>query len=365
MATTGLPQIDYSRFSKHGELMLAAGVVIILFVMLVPLPTFFLDIMLCVSISISLLVLVTTMFMTSPLEFTIFPSLLLVTTLLRLALNVASTRLILLNGDMGAEAAGSVIRAFGEFVVGGSYVVGGVIFMIMFILNKSVITAGTTRIAEVAARFTLDAMPGKQMAIDADLNSGLIDEQQARERRSKIQREADFFGSMDGATKFVKGDAIISIIITFINFVGGLIVGIMNSQGSIQDIMQIYTTSTIGDGLVSQIPALLISVATGMVVTRSASENSLSEDLTKQFLAQPRVLMTAGGAAACLCLIPGFPVLQILIISAGMVGGGYYLYRHQKSLVEETAEELVETEVTSEASYYKNIENIYGLLNVE
>ena len=180
--------MDYSRFSKHGEIMLAAGVVVILFVMLVPLPTFFLDIMLCVSISISLLVLVTTMFMTSPLEFTIFPSLLLVTTLLRLALNVASTRLILLNGDMGAEAAGSVIRSFGEFVVGGSYVVGGVIFMIMFILNKSVITAGTTRIAEVAARFTLDAMPGKQMAIEADLNAGLIDEEEANERRHALRK---------------------------------------------------------------------------------------------------------------------------------------------------------------------------------
>ena len=182
-----------------------------------------------------------------------------------------------------------------------------------------VITKGSERVAEVAARFTLDAMPGKQMAIDADLNSGLIDEQQARERRLKIQREADFFGSMDGATKFVKGDAIISIIITLINFIGGIVVGMMNGQGSISEIMQIYTTSTIGDGLVSQIPALLISVATGMVVTRSASENSLSEDLTSQFLAQPRVLMTAGGAAACLCLIPGFPVPQILMISAMMI----------------------------------------------
>ena len=215
--------MDYSRFSKHGEIMLAAGVVVILFVMLVPLPTFFLDIMLCVSISISLLVLVTTMFMTSPLEFTIFPSLLLVTTLLRLALNVASTRLILLNGDMGAEAAGSVIRSFGEFVVGGSYVVGGVIFMIMFILNKSVITAGTTRIAEVAARFTLDAMPGKQMAIEADLNAGLIDEEEANERRHALRKEADFYGAMDGACKFVSGDVNAGMMITMVNLIGGII----------------------------------------------------------------------------------------------------------------------------------------------
>ena len=203
------------------------------------------------------------------------------------------------------------------------------------------------------------------MAIDADLNTGLIDEQEARIRRSKVQREADFFGSMDGATKFVKGDAIISIIITLINFVGGIVVGMMNGQGSISEIMQIYTTSTIGDGLVSQIPALLISLATGMVVTRSASENSLSEDLTSQFLAQPKVLMTAGGAAACLCLIPGFPVPQILMISAMMIGGGYVLLKRQKTIVAEAAEGYVEAEVTSEASFYRNIENVYGLLTVE
>lgn len=237
--------------------------------------------------------------------------------------------------------------------------------MIIVLVQFIVITKGSERVAEVAARFTLDAMPGKQMAIDADLNSGLIDEQQARERRSKIQREADFFGSMDGATKFVKGDAIISIIITFVNLLGGIVVGMMNGQGSISEIMQIYTTSTIGDGLVSQVPALLISVATGMIVTRSASENSLSEDLTKQFLNQPKVLMTAGGASACLCLIPGFPIPQILMVSAALTGGGYYLLRKQQSIVEETGGEMVEAEVTSEASYYKNIENVYGLLNVE
>ena len=221
MAT--MPNIDYSRFSKHGELFLAAGVIVILFVMLVPLPTFFMDIMLCVSISISLLVLVTTMFMNSPLEFTIFPSLLLVTTLLRLALNVASTRLILLNGDAGVEAAGEVIKSFGEFVVGGSYVVGAVIFMIMFILNKVVITAGTTRIAEVAARFTLDAMPGKQMAIEADLNAGLIDEEEATNRRNAMRKEADFYGAMDGACKFVSGDVNAGMMITAINIIGGII----------------------------------------------------------------------------------------------------------------------------------------------
>ena len=346
---------------KRFNILVTAGIIGIIFLILIPLPTPILDFLFILNISLSLLILVMSMYIRETLEFSVFPSLLLITTLFRLGLNISSTRKILFDNGY----AGQVVKTFGQFVIRGNAVIGFIIFLIIVLVQFIVITKGSERVAEVAARFTLDAMPGKQMAIDADLNSGLIDEQQARDRRSKIQREADFFGSMDGATKFVKGDAIISIIITFINFVGGLIVGIMNSQGSIQDIMQIYTTSTIGDGLVSQIPALLISVATGMVVTRSASENSLSEDLTKQFLAQPRVLMTAGGAAACLCLIPGFPVLQILIISAGMVGGGYYLYRHQKSLVEETAEELVETEVTSEASYYKNIENVYGLLNVE
>ena len=346
---------------KRFNILVTAGIIGIIFLILIPLPTPILDFLFILNISLSLLILVMSMYIRETLEFSVFPSLLLITTLFRLGLNISSTRKILFDNGY----AGQVVKTFGQFVIRGNAVIGFIIFLIIVLVQFIVITKGSERVAEVAARFTLDAMPGKQMAIDADLNSGLIDEQQARERRSKIQREADFFGSMDGATKFVKGDAIISIIITFINFVGGLLVGIMNSQGSIQDIMQIYTTSTIGDGLVSQIPALLISVATGMVVTRSASENSLSEDLTKQFLAQPRVLMTAGGAAACLCLIPGFPVLQILIISAGMIGGGYYLYRHQKSLVAETAEELVETEVTSEASYYKNIENVYGLLNVE
>ena len=284
MATTGLPQIDYSRFSKHGELMLAAGVVIILFVMLVPLPTFFLDIMLCVSISISLLVLVTTMFMTSPLEFTIFPSLLLVTTLLRLALNVASTRLILLNGDMGAEAAGSVIRSFGEFVVGGSYVVGGVIFMIMFILNKSVITAGTTRIAEVAARFTLDAMPGKQMAIEADLNAGLIDEEEANNRRHallrryKIQKEADFYGAMDGACKFVSGDVNAGMMITMVNLIGGIIIGVVQKDMDWNTALTTYSLLTIGDGLVSTIPSIIVSTGTGLLVSRAASEAKMGEE---------------------------------------------------------------------------------------
>ena len=348
---------------KRFNLLVTAGVIGIIFLIIIPLPTFLLDFFFITNITLSFLILVMTMYIREALEFSIFPSILLITTLFRLGLNISSTRRILFdNGN-----AGQVVKTFGQFVIRGNVVVGFVIFLIIVLVQFIVITKGSERVAEVAARFTLDAMPGKQMAIDADLNSGLIDEDQARIRRSKIQREADFFGSMDGATKFVKGDAIISIIITLINFIGGLIVGFTNHQGSFSDIMQIYTTATIGDGLVSQIPALLISVATGMIVTRSASENNLSEDVANQFLAQPKVLMIAGTAILCLVLIPGFPIPQILVISAIMIGGGYYLQNKEKSIAKEAAAApaLIETEVQSEASFYKNIENVYSLLAVE
>lgn len=342
-------------------MLVTAGIIGSVFLILIPLPTPILDFLFILNITLSLLVLIMSMYVKETLDFSVFPSLLLITTLLRLGLNVSSTRKILFDNGY----AGQVIETFGKFVIRGNMVIGFVIFLIIVLVQFIVITKGSERVAEVAARFTLDAMPGKQMAIDADLNSGLIDEQQAKERRSKIQREADFFGSMDGATKFVKGDAIISIIITFINFLGGIIVGMMNGQGTVTEIMQIYTTATIGDGLVSQIPALLISVATGMIVTRSASENSLSEDITRQFLNQPRVLMMAGGAVACLALIPGFPIIQILMIAVIMMGGGYYLLQRQESLLAVAEPDLREAEVTSEAEFYKDIENVYGLLNVE
>lgn len=315
MATTGLPQFDYSRFSKHGELALAAGVVVILFVMLVPLPTFFMDIMLCVSISISLLVLVTTMFMNSPLEFTIFPSLLLITTLLRLALNVASTRLILLNGDSGVEAAGSVIRSFGEFVVGGSYVVGGVIFMIMFILNKTVITAGTTRIAEVAARFTLDAMPGKQMAIEADLNAGLIDEDEANDRRHALRKEADFYGAMDGACKFVSGDVNAGMMITMVNIIGGIIIGVVQKDMDWSSALTTYSLLTIGDGLVSTIPSIIVSTATGLLVSRAASEAKMGEEFLAQLTFNSQALKMVSGVLVVFALVPGLPAIPFLVLA--------------------------------------------------
>ncbi|OXS29402.1 MAG: flagellar biosynthesis protein FlhA [Desulfovibrio sp. MES5] len=316
MAAASIPKMDYSRFSKNGEIMLAAGVVIILFVMLVPLPTFFLDIMLCVSISIALLVLITTMFMTSPLEFTIFPSLLLVTTLLRLSLNVAATRLILLNGDMGVDAAGSVIRAFGEFVVGGSYVVGAVIFMILFILNKVVITAGTTRIAEVAARFTLDAMPGKQMAIEADLNAGLIDEEQATARRNGLRKEADFYGAMDGACKFVSGDVNAGMFITLVNIVGGIIIGMVQKDMDWNTALTTYSLLTIGDGLVSTIPSIIVSTGTGLLVSRAASEAKMGEEFLAQLTFNSRALRMVSAVLLLFALVPGLPTIPFLVISA-------------------------------------------------
>ncbi|WP_101909390.1 flagellar biosynthesis protein FlhA [Marasmitruncus massiliensis] len=338
----------------------SAFVVGIIFLLIIPLPTWALDLMFILNLSVSFIILLTTMYIKESLEFSIFPSLLLITTLFRLGLNVSSTRKILTNhGD-----AGQVIRTFGAFVIQGNVIVGLVIFLIIVLVQFIVITKGSERVAEVSARFTLDAMPGKQMAIDADLSSGLIDEQQARDRRSKIQREADFFGSMDGASKFVKGDAIMSIIVTFINLIGGVIVGFINGDGTFQEIMNIYSTATVGDGLMSQIPALLISVATGMIVTRSASESNLNNDVAKQFLSQPIVLIMASLALASLTLI-GFPPVQVLSVSISLFALGVILLRQTKPQLQ-TEEGLAPTEeITSEASFYKNIDNVYGLLNVE
>ncbi len=314
----GIPKLDYARFARQGDIMLAVGVVVILFVMLVPLPPFFLDIMLCVSISIALLVLVTSMFMSSPLEFSIFPSLLLVTTLLRLALNVASTRLILLNGDAGIEAAGNVTRAFGEFVVGGSYVVGAVIFMILFILNKVVITAGTTRIAEVAARFTLDAMPGKQMAIEADLNAGLIDEEEATNRRHALRKEADFYGAMDGACKFVTGDVNAGIMITMVNLIGGIIIGVVQKDMPWGTALTTYSLLTIGDGLVSTIPSIIVSTGTGLLVSRAASEAKMGEEFLAQLTFNTRALQVVSGVLVVFALVPGLPMIPFLFMAMVM-----------------------------------------------
>lgn len=351
-----LSKATYSTF------IVSALIVAIVFLLILPLPTIVLDLMFILNLGLSFLILLTTLNIKEPLEFSIFPSLLLITTLFRVALNVSSTRKILSNhGD-----AGQVVKTFGEFVIQKNIVVGFVIFFILVLVQFIIITKGSERVAEVSARFTLDAMPGKQMAIDADLNSGLIDEQQAKERRLKIQREADFFGSMDGATKFVKGDAILSIVVTFINILGGILVGFLNKEGTFQEIMQIYATATIGDGLMSQIPSLLISVATGMIVTHSSSDTNLNEDLSKQFFSQPKVLMLAGMAMACLALIPGFPKLQVLVVAISLFALGMMLQRNLSAQPATDDMGLLPTEeVTSEADYYRNIDNMYALLNVQ
>lgn len=346
------------KFFRQLNNIVSAFVVLIIFLIIIPLPPALLDFMFILNLAISFLILLMTMYVKEALEFSIFPSLLLLTTLLRLALNVSSTRSILTREGY----AGEMVANFGEFVIQGNVAVGLIIFLIIVLVQFLVITKGSERVAEVSARFTLDAMPGKQMAIDADLSSGLITEEQARERRDKISREADFFGSMDGASKFVKGDAIISIIVTLINLIGGFIIGAMNG---VENVLEVYSIATVGDGLMSQIPALVISVATGMIVTRSASDSNLNADVSKQFLSQPRVLIMAGGAMMALILF-GFPAPQILVVSATLITLGIVLSRKRKpAAVEDTGGLAATEEITSEASFYKDIDNVYGLLNVE
>lgn len=335
-------------------------VIVIVALLIVPLSTPILDFMFIMNLALSLVILLLTMYVRETLDLAIFPSLLLVTTLARLALNVSSTRSILSNNGY----AGEVVKTFGQFVIRGNVVVGLVIFLIIVLVQFIVITKGAERVSEVSARFTLDAMPGKQMAIDADLSSGMIDEEQARARRLKIQKEADFFGAMDGASKFVKGDAIISIVITVVNLIGGVAIGFMNG-GDFQTVLSTYSISTVGDGLMSQIPALLISVATGMLVTRSTSDADLNTDVIQQFTKQPMVLMIAGAVMPLLILI-GFPPIQVLLIAVTLVGGGLIIYRMEKRQTEEVPEApAVMEEVTSEVDYYKNLDNVYALLTVD
>jgi flagellar biosynthesis protein FlhA len=331
---------------------------------IIPLPAFFLDFMFIVSISASLIILLTTMFIKGPLEFSIFPSMLLITTLLRLALNISSTRLIL--GNRGQ--AGKVIETFGTFVLGGNAVVGFIVFVIIFVVQFIVITKGAERIAEVSARFTLDAMPGKQMAIDADLSSGLISEDEAKERRKTIQREAEFFGAMDGATKLVKGDAIAAIIIAVVNLIGGTIIGMVQGGMEFSQVLSVYSIATVGDGLVSQIPALMISTSAGMIVTRAASEGNLNQDVRQQFAAQPKALIITGGAVMAMSIIPGAPVLQIIVLGSLLIAMGIILMRAastKQRLAEEEEMQRLITDEKSEADYYRNIDNVYNLLGVE
>ena len=343
---------------------ISLGVVIIVLFLIIPIRTELLDFLLIINIGLSIMILMITMNISETLEFSIFPSLLLVTTLFRLGLNVSSTRAILSKGY-----AGEVIQNFGNLITGGNIVVGVVIFLIIVLVQFIVITKGAERVAEVAARFTLDAMPGKQMAIDADLSSGLIDEQTARLRRGKIQKEADFYGAMDGATKIVKGDAVMSLLITLINFVGGVIIGMVMGGGDFSTVLQKYSIVTIGDGLVSQLPALMISTATGMIVTRSVSEGSLNKDVVAQFKAQPRAILTTGIILIFLALIPNTPHLALFAGGGALIAGGWAIERRMKQEAAETAvaEEQKPAEETApgESDYYKDINNVYSLLTVE
>jgi flagellar biosynthesis protein FlhA len=321
------------------EVVIASSVVLILFVLVIPLPAFLLDLLLAMNIAISLGVLLTAFYALRPLEFAIFPGLLLITTLFRLSLNVASTRLILSEAE-----AGSLISAFGQFVVAGNYVVGGIIFLVLVIINFVVITKGSGRIAEVAARFTLDALPGKQMAIDADLNAGLIDEHDARKRRDDVGREADFYGAMDGASKFVRGDAAAGLIITAINIVGGLIIGVLQHGMPIGEAAQTFTLLSIGDGLVSQIPALLISTAAGLIVSRASSESNLASDIQGQLLKKPHPILITSGFLGVMGLLPGLPLLPFWMLA----GAGLFLGRRRMQQERDVETAAVQARVSEE-----------------
>ncbi|MGW8324283.1 MAG: flagellar biosynthesis protein FlhA [Desulfobacterales bacterium] len=316
--------------TSASEIMTVIGVVTILVVMIIPLPSILLDFLLALNITVAITILLVAMYTLKPLDFFIFPPLLLVTTLFRLSLNVASTRLILLHGNEGALAAGRVIKSFGSFVVGGNYVVGVIVFTILVIVNFVVITKGATRIAEVAARFTLDGMPGKQMSIDADLNAGLIDEDEAKERRMTITREAEFHGSMDGAAKFVRGDAIAGIIITAVNIIGGFIIGVLQQKMSIISAAQNYTLLTVGDGLVSQIPALIISTAAGIVVSRAASEKTMGKDFGKLFSSYPKAIYLSALTIFVFGLIPGLPHIPFMMLSV-IIGISVFMFEKKKA----------------------------------
>ena len=345
---------------------IALFVVVVVMFLFIPLNPMILDILLVVNIGLSIMILMITMNIAEALDFSIFPSLLLITTLFRLGMNVSSTRMILTTGNPG-----EVIARFGQLVTGGDIVVGFVIFFIIVLVQLIVITKGAERVSEVAARFTLDAMPGKQMAIDADLSSGLIDEQQARVRREKIQKEADFYGAMDGATKIVKGDSTMSIVITVINLIGGLLIGMISREMEPVEALNEICILTIGDGLVSQIPSLMISTATGMIVTRSVSDGSLNTDVLGQFKAQPRAILTTGVVLLILAVIPNTPTIPLAVGGVALVGGGFFLIRQMNAVKQaeaaaaQTPEEAPELAAPSETDYYRDINNVYTLLTVE
>lgn len=329
------------KFMKRGEIALALGLVSVLSVLIFPMPAWLLDISLAFSITVSILILMTVLFIEKPLDFSSFPTVLLLVTMLRLALNLASTRLILTHGHEGTDAAGHVIQAFGGFIMSGNYVIGIIVFAILVLVNFVVITKGSGRIAEVSARFSLDAMPGKQMAVDADLSAGLIDEKEAKQRRKTLEDESNFFGSMDGAAKFVRGDAIAGLIIVFINVIGGIIIGVAQEGLSMSEAASTYTLLTVGDGLVSQIPALIVSTGAGMLVTKAGVSGSTDKALFKQLSGYPAALGLAAFLMSLLSLMPGIPTVPFMSLAAITGTMAFLVMRHQHKVVAEAAQAVV------------------------
>jgi len=334
--------------SKPSHLLVPIALLAVVLLMVVPLPPLLLDLLLSVDIGMAVVLLLTAIYVKSPVEFSVFPSLLLLLTMIRLSLNIASTRLVLLHGGDGTEAAGSVIQAFGQFVVGGNFVVGVVIFLVLIAIQYIVINHGAVRISEVTARFTLDAMPGRQMAIDADLNAGVIDEKEARDRRTRIRREADFYGAMDGAIRFTQRDALAAVLITFVNIVAGLIIGVVQHGLDLATAAETYTILTIGEGLVTAIPALLVSMAGGLITTRAASETHLGEEVAMQLFARSKPLLVAAGMLLLLAAIPGLPKLSFLVI-ASMLALAAYAVREQAAPQGEAADAPAAPAVDAEA----------------
>ncbi|MBL7999526.1 MAG: flagellar biosynthesis protein FlhA [Candidatus Kapabacteria bacterium] len=347
-----------ARLNQHPDILLALGVLVVVALLIVPLSPFMLDMFLGLGLAISVLILMVSVYLTSPLEMSSFPTVLLVTTLFRLGMNIASTRLIL-----GEGTAGDIIHAFGSFVVGGNFVVGIIIFLILLVINFVVVIKGSTRIAEVAARFTLDALPGKQMSIDADLNAGFIDEKEARRRRELLQREAEFNGAMDGAAKFVKGDAIAAIIITAINIIGGFTIGVLQRDMDVASAIKTYTILTVGDGLVSQIPALIISVAAGLLITRSSSGEKLEKELSSQFGTKTRPLFVASGVMASLGLLPGFPFLPFALLGTSI--GAIAYFRMQSNTREENQQMREQLAAASAEKKEKEEQPVEDLLRID
>ncbi|MDZ4082264.1 MAG: flagellar biosynthesis protein FlhA [Bdellovibrionales bacterium] len=362
----------FEKYSKNVDLLMAIAILAVLAVMIIPLPAVLLDLALTLSLAASILILLVSLYAKKALDFSVFPSLLLLTTLFRLSLNVATTRLILSEGHNGSSAAGAVVHAFGSFVVGDNYVIGFIVFMILIVINFVVITKGSGRVAEVAARFTLDAMPGKQMSIDADLNAGLINEEQARKRRKEIEGEADFYGAMDGASKFVRGDAIAGILIMAVNIIGGLLIGVIQHGLDLATAAETYTKLTIGDGLVTQIPALIISTAAGIIVTRTGSEDDMGTEVVTQLFLNPRAMYIGGGVIAFLGMVPGLPGIPFFTLAGGFAGVGWLVERFQKEEVVEAKRKSDEQAAKPEKEKVETLlpldlvelEVGYGLINI-